>query len=98
LRFRWTSEGGSLAIVNAESRDSRIAEALTHVRNGNFRDTALRAVGIFDTKTLTAEERDQFDEAEQEAIDGMIDVIRKAAKSDPTAARWLRERGIPLDT
>jgi hypothetical protein len=80
----------------AENRTDRIAVAVQSVREWAPRESALQVAGI-DPATLTADERDRFEEAEREAVDEAIAGIRRAARTDPAAARWLRERGIAVE-
>jgi hypothetical protein len=82
--------------VDPESRAEQFAEAVQNVRHWATPEIALQAAGIR-PETVTPDELARLAEAEREAIDEAIGMVRKVAKTDTVAARWLRSRGISLE-
>jgi hypothetical protein len=82
--------------VDAQNRAEQFAEAVQSVRHWATPEIALQAAGIR-PETATPDELARLAEAEREAIDEAIGMVREAAKTDSVAADWLRSRGIALD-
>lgn len=82
--------------MDPQNRAEQFAEAVQSVRHWATPEIALQAAGIR-LETATDDERARLAEAEREAVDEAIGMIRKAARTDTVAARWLRSRGISLE-
>lgn len=81
--------------MGESNRSEKFAEALGHVRRGSPHHVAMEAVGL-DPSSVTTEELEQFEAAEAQVVEEMLAVIKKAAKTDPKAAKWLKDRGIDV--